>query len=179
MDRLGLSNGGRANNFGNIEAKFDYWAGFVPGKTYGGEQGNRFGAFDSKIAGMRAPLRDMKTKLKRYADTDDPFGHAITEYLGGGREGTVQEKIQRATGKKGEENYNPDVQGYIDDARYLYNKEGDRGLLKAIGRREGSDMDYYFENEEDVQKAIKLADYDFKSGTTTKQMLSFLDNLFK
>ena len=52
-------------------------------------------------------------------------------------------------------------------------------MLKAIGRREGSDMDYYFENEEDVQKAIKLADYDFKSGTTTKQMLSFLDNLFK
>jgi hypothetical protein len=180
--RIPLNEGGttsRANNFGNIEAKFDYWAGFVPGKTYGGEQGNRFGAFDSKIAGMRAPLRDMKTKLKRYADTDDPFGHAITEYLGGGREGTVQEKIQRATGKKGEENYNPDVQGYIDDARYLYNKEGDRGLLKAIGRREGSDMDYYFENEEDVQKAIKLADYDFKSGTTTKQMLSFLDNLFK
>jgi hypothetical protein len=52
-------------------------------------------------------------------------------------------------------------------------------LLRAIGRREGSDMDYYFKNEEDVQKAIKLSDYDFKSGTSTKQMLSFLDNLFK
>jgi hypothetical protein len=160
----------RFNNFGNIEARYDTWAGFDKTRTYG--EDGRFGAFYSPIAGMRAPLRDIKTKLERYKDTDDAFGHAFAEYLGGGRKGTLEEKIKKATGTKGEKNYNPDVQGYIDDARFLASKEGDKGILRAIGQREGSDMEYYFGNKKNVQLAIETAKYDYPSDTTAKQMVA-------
>jgi len=178
MERLGFSTGSSPaniyNNFGNIEARFDYWAGLT-GETYG--KNNRFASFDSKISGMRAPLRDIKTKIARYKDSDDPIGHAIAEYLGGGRQGSLEEKISRATGKKGEPNYNPDVRGYINDVKFLESKKGDKGILEAIGRREGSNLDYYFESETDINKAIELSNYDFKKGSSTNDMLRFLQSI--
>ena len=40
-------------------------------------------------------------------------------------------------------------------------------------------LKYFLESEEDINKAIELSKHDFKKGTTTKEMLSFLEDLFK
>jgi len=178
MDRLGFKHGGpHYNNMGNIEARFDYWAGMT-GETYG--QDGRFGVFDSPVSGMRASLRDIKTKQNRYKDTDNPLGHAVAEYLGGGREGTLDQKIQRATGQPNTSNYNPDVQGYINDVLFKYNRDGDEGIIDAIAMREAASREaanYYIKNKEAKQKAVELAKHSFPKGTTTKQMLEFLNSL--
>lgn len=178
MSRLGFSHGGpHYNNMGNIESRFDYWAGMT-GETYGKE--GRFGVFDSPVSGMRAPLRDIKTKQNRYKDTENPLGHAIAEYLGGGREGTLEQKIQRATGQPNTPNYNPDVQGYINDVVFNYKKYGDEGIIDAIAMRESPSREaanYYINNKKAKQQAIELAKYSFPEGTTTEQMLEFLNSL--
>lgn len=178
MNRLGFSHGGpHYNNMGNIESRFDYWAGMT-GETYG--EDGRFGVFDSPISGMRASLRDIKTKQNRYKDTDNPLGHAVAEYLGGGREGTLDQKIQRATGQPNTSNYNPDVQGYINDVVFKYKRKGDEGIIDAIAMREAASKEaanYYIKNKEAKQKAIELAKHSFPKGTTTKQMLEFLNSL--
>lgn len=178
MSRLGFSHGGpHYNNMGNIESRFDYWAGMT-GETYG--QDGRFGVFDSPISGMRASLRDIKTKQNRYKDTDNPLGHAVAEYLGGGREGTLDQKIQRATGQPNTSNYNPDVQGYINDVVFKYKRDGDEGIIDAIAMREAASREaanYYIKNKEAKQKAVELAKHSFPKGTTTKQMLEFLNSL--
>ena len=178
MDRLGFKHGGpHYNNMGNIESRFDYWAGMT-GETYG--QDGRFGVFDSPVSGMRASLRDIKTKQNRYKDTDNPLGHAVAEYLGGGREGTLDQKIQRATGQPNTSNYNPDVQGYINDVVFKYKRDGDEGIIDAIAMREAASREaanYYIQNKEAKQKAVELAKHSFPKGTTTKQMLEFLNSL--
>ena len=178
MSRLGFSHGGpHYNNMGNIESRFDYWAGMT-GETYG--QDGRFGVFDSPVSGMRASLRDIKTKQNRYKDTDNPLGHAVAEYLGGGREGTLDQKIQRATGQPNTSNYNPDVQGYINDVVFKYKRDGDEGIIDAIAMREAASKEaanYYIKNKEAKQKAVELAKHSFPKGTTTKQMLEFLNSL--
>lgn len=178
MDRLGFKDGGpHYNNMGNIESRFDYWAGMT-GETYG--QDGRFGVFDSPVSGMRASLRDIKTKQNRYKDTDNPLGHAVAEYLGGGREGTLDQKIQRATGQPNTSNYNPDVQGYINDVVFKYKRDGDKGIIDAIAMREAASREaanYYIKNKEAKQKAVELAKHSFPKGTTTKQMLEFLNSL--
>ena len=178
MDRLGFKHGGpHYNNMGNIESRFDYWAGMT-GETYG--QDGRFGVFDSPVSGMRASLRDIKTKQNRYKDTDNPLGHAVAEYLGGGREGTLDQKIQRATGQPNTSNYNPDVQGYINDVVFKYKRDGDEGIIDAIAMREAASREaanYYIKNKEAKQKAVELAKHSFPKGTTTKQMLEFLNSL--
>ena len=178
MSRLGFSHGGpHYNNMGNIESRFDYWAGMT-GETYGKD--GRFGVFDSPISGMRASLRDIKTKQNRYKDTDNPLGHAVAEYLGGGREGTLDQKIQRATGQPNTSNYNPDVQGYINDVVFGYKRDGDEGIIDAIAMREAASKEaanYYIKNKTTKQKAVELATHSFPKGTTTKQMLEFLNSL--
>jgi hypothetical protein len=178
MSRLGFKEGGpHYNNMGNIESRFDYWAGMT-GETYG--QDGRFGVFDSPVSGMRASLRDIKTKQNRYKDTDNPLGHAVAEYLGGGREGTLDQKIQRATGQPNTSNYNPDVQGYINDVVFKYKRDGDEGIIDAIAMREAASREaanYYIKNKEAKQKAVELAKHSFPKGTTTKQMLEFLNSL--
>jgi len=164
------------NNMGNIEARFTDWAGRTEDVYYkeGREEG--YGAYDSRVAGIRAPLRDFNTKLERYKDTEDPEAHAVLEYLGGGRTGTFEEKM--AIVKK--ENDNPEQ--YIADMKYLRNKLGpDRGIIHAVAMNEQTPegLKYFLESEEDINKAIELSKHDFKKGTTTKEMLSFLEDLFK
>ena len=164
------------NNMGNIEARFTDWAGRTKDVYYkeGREEG--YGAYDSRVAGIRAPLRDFNTKLERYKDTEDPEAHAVLEYLGGGRTGTFEEKM--AIVKK--ENDNPEQ--YIADMKYLRNKLGpDRGIIHAVAMNEQTPegLKYFLESEEDINKAIELSKHDFKKGTTTKEMLSFLEDLFK
>jgi len=175
------------NNMGNIEARFTDWAGRTEDVYYkeGREEG--YGAYDSRIAGIRAPLRDFKTKLERYKDTDDPVAHSVLEYLGGGRrypKGHAKEgdfislKEKMAIAKK--ENDNP--KQYIADMKYLRNKLGpDRGIIHAVAMNEQTPegLKYFLESEEDINKAIELSKHDFKKGTTTKEMLSFLEDLFK
>jgi len=164
------------NNMGNIEARFTGWAGRTDDVYYKKGRKEGYGAYDSRIAGIRAPLRDFNTKLERYKDTDDPEAHAVLEYLGGGRTGTLEEKM--AIAKK--ENANPEQ--YIADMKYLRNKLGpDRGIIHAVAMNEQTPegLKYFLESEEDINKAIELSKHDFKKGTTTKEMLNFLDNLFK
>lgn len=170
------------NNMGNIEARFTGWAGRTDDVYYKKGRKEGYGAYDSRIAGIRAPLRDFKTKLERYKDTDDPEAHAVLEYLGGGRrypkghakEGefiSLEEKM--AIAKK--ENANPEQ--YIADMKYLRNKLGpDRGIIHAVAMNEQTPegLKYFLESEEDIDKAIKTAKYDYPSDTTTKQMVDDL-----
>ncbi len=174
MARLGLDEGGQPkniyNNMGNIEARFDYWAGLTP-ETYGKD--NRFATFDSPISGMRAPLRDMLTKMERYSNEENPIAHAVTEYLGGGRTGTLQEKIKIASKE------NKNVQGYIDEVSERYSKYGEEGIIDAIARRESKNMkaaNYYINNKKAKELAIKLSKYDFPKGTSTEEMLEILSS---
>ncbi len=174
MARLGLVEGGQPkniyNNMGNIEARFDYWAGLTP-ETYGKD--NRFATFDSPISGMRAPLRDMLTKMERYSNEENPIAHAVTEYLGGGRTGTLQEKIKIASKE------NKNVQGYIDEVSERYSKYGEEGIIDAIARRESENMkaaNYYINNKKAKELAIKLSKYDFPKGTSTEEMLEILSS---
>tara|TARA_Y100000588_G_C14278804_1_gene935880 strand:+ start:5621 stop:9475 length:3855 start_codon:yes stop_codon:yes gene_type:complete len=160
------------NNMGNIEARYDSWAGRIEDVYYkkGREEG--YGGFDSRIAGIRAPLRDFNTKLERYKDTEDPEAHAVLEYLGGGREGTLEEKMVIA--KK--ENKNPEQ--YIADLKYLRNTLGpDRGIIHAVAMNEQTPegLAYFLESEEDINKAIETAKYDYPTGTTTAQMIEDLE----
>ena len=147
------------------------WAGRTDDVYFkeGREEG--YGGFDSRISGIRAPLRDFTTKLNRYKDTKDPIAHAVLEYLGGGREGTIEEKM--AIAKK--ENANPEQ--YIADMKYLRNKKGpDRGIIEAIAMNEQTPegLKYFLESEEDINTAIALSKIDFPKGTSTEEMLSIL-----
>ena len=171
------------NNMGNIEARYDSWAGRIEDVYYkkGREEG--YGGFDSRIAGIRAPLRDFNTKLERYKNTEDPEAHAVLEYLGGGRvypkdhpkKGqfiSLEEKM--AIAKK--ENKNPEQ--YIADLKYLRNKLGpDRGIIHAVAMNEQTPegLEYFLESEDDIQKAIETSKYDYIAGTTTAQMLKDLE----
>ncbi len=177
MARLGFNQGNvvrpnyEYNNMGNIEARYDVWAGRTDDVYFkeGREEG--YGGFDSRISGIRAPLRDFNTKLNRYKDTDDPIAHSVLEYLGGGREGTIEKKM--AIAKK--ENANPEQ--YIADMKYLRNKKGpDRGIIEAIAMNEQTPegLKYFLESEEDINKAIALSKIDFPKGTGTEEMLSIL-----
>ncbi len=181
MARLGFNEGGNINkpkyeynNMGNIEARYDDWAGRTDDIYFkeGREEG--YGGFDSRIAGIRAPLRDFNTKLDRYKNTKDPVAHAVLEYLGGGREGTIEEKMIIA--KK--ENANPEQ--YIADMKYLRNKKGsDRGIVEAIAMNEQTPegLKYFLESEEDINTAIELSKHDFDKGTTTEEMLEKLSKI--
>jgi len=181
MARLGFNEGGNVNkpkyeynNMGNIEARYDDWAGRTDDIYFkeGREEG--YGGFDSRIAGIRAPLRDFNTKLDRYKNTKDPVAHAVLEYLGGGREGTIEEKMIIA--KK--ENANPEQ--YIADIKYLRNKKGsDRGIVEAIAMNEQTPegLKYFLESEEDINTAIELSKHDFDKGTTTEEMLEKLSKI--
>ena len=188
MTRLGFNQGNvvrpnyEYNNMGNIEARYDVWAGRTDDVYFkeGREEG--YGGFDSRISGIRAPLRDFNTKLNRYKDTEDPIAHAVLEYLGGGRsypkghskEGefiSLEEKM--AIAKK--ENANPEQ--YIADMKYLRNTKGpDRGIIEAIAMNEQTPegLKYFLESEEDINKAIALSKIDFPKGTSTEEMLSIL-----
>ena len=57
------------NNMGNIESRYDYWAGKTDDVYYKKDRKEGYLGFDSRIAGIRAPLRDFNNKLERYKDT--------------------------------------------------------------------------------------------------------------
>ena len=184
--RLGFAEGEEVNqpnylynNMGNIESRYDYWAGKTDDVYYKKGRKKGYLGFDSRIAGIRAPLRDFNNKLERYKDTEDPVAHAVLEYLGGGRrypkghpkEGefiSLEEKMLVA--KK--ENENP--QQYIDDMKYLINTEGpQRGIIKAVAMNEQTEegLKYFLESEDDILTAIELAKYDIPSNMSTEEMI--------
>ena len=178
MGRLGFAKGDMVskpkymyNNMGNIEARFDDWAGRTPEVYYKQGRKEGYGGFDSKMAGMRAALRDFNTKLERYKDSEDPVTHAVLEYLGGGRKGTVEEKMNIVKRE------NPNPEQYIADMKYLRNIKGpDRGIIEAIAMNEQTPegLKYFLKDEKDIINAIDSSKISFPKGTSTEQMLKLL-----
>ena len=59
--------------------------------------------------------------------------------------------------------------------KYLRNIKGpDRGIIEAIAMNEQTPkgLEYFLENEEDINTAIALSKIDFPKGTGTPEMLS-------
>ena len=68
--------------------------------------------------------------------------------------------------------------GYINDVVFKYKKEGDEGIIDAIAMRESASREaanYYINNKEAKKQAVELAKHSFPKGTTTKQMLEYLN----
>ena len=164
-----LANNKVYNNPGNIETG-EGFAGET-GETYANDRDRPFVVMDSPIAGNRAILRTFKTKIDRYKDTEDPIGYAVAEYLGG-NEGTLEERIKKATGE------NPDVQGYIDSVRLGYKEDGMKGLLTNVIKHEAPNENYvsYYLQDKYVNPAVSLAELSFPEGTSTQEMLQSLEN---
>jgi len=86
---------GIRNNPGNITAQADgkpRYAGEI-GSWVGPTSGLTYAIFDSREMGLRAMFREFTTKLQRHKGDVEL---AILEYLGGGREGTKEDRIKRA-----------------------------------------------------------------------------------
>ena len=129
-------------------------------------------------------------KFKRYAD-DKEFGidYAILEYLGGGREGTYEERLKRA----GIDNEDP--QGYVTRIKEQYltdQAEGLDGLDGLVQRtiieenRETEDMNEQqriaarnrietYTNPEIFERSKQIAQYSYPTGTTSEQMREDLE----
>ena len=211
MERLGFKSGNIVEealeyfNPGNLEQRGQGYAGDT-GKTYANhrgtehtkdEKGNEitdgrkpFIIFDSPEAGLRALRRDYMAKFKRYAD-DKEFGidYAILEYLGGGREGTYEERLKRA----GIDNEDP--QGYVTRIKEQYltdQAEGLDGLDGLVQRtiieenRETEDMNEQqriaarnrietYTNPEIFERSKQIAQYSYPTGTTSEQMREDLE----
>ena len=211
MERLGFKSGNIVEealeyfNPGNLEQRGQGYAGDT-GKTYANhrgtehtkdEKGNEiidgrkpFIIFDSPEAGLRALRRDYMAKFKRYA-ADKEFGidYAILEYLGGGREGTYEERLKRA----GIDNEDP--QGYVTRIKEQYltdQAEGLDGLDGLVQRtiieenRETAEMTEQqritarkrietYTNPEIFERAKQIAQYDYSTGTTSEQMREDLE----
>jgi len=173
MSRLGFAEGGdviRYNNPGNIE-KGQGYAGET-GQFYAENRKRPFVVFDTPEAGMRAIVRDMNTKLNRYASfKDEAIDYALLEYLGGGRTGTKQERLKRA------EIENPDTIGYLKEGSDLYKQKGMEGLLRAIINRENNPENAAFYNDDSlIKRALKISEKDFPTGTTSEEMFKLLNN---
>ena len=211
MERLGFKSGNIVEealeyfNPGNLEQRGQGYAGDT-GKTYANhrgtehtkdEKGNEiidgrkpFIIFDSPEAGLRALRRDYMAKFKRYA-ADKEFGidYAILEYLGGGREGTYEERLKRA----GIDNEDP--QGYVTRIKEQYLKDQAAGLDGLDGlvqrtiieeNRETAEMTEQqriaarkrietYTNPEIFERAKQIAQYDYPTGTTSEQMREDLE----
>jgi hypothetical protein len=173
MSRLGFAEGGnitRYNNPGNIERGQGY-AGET-GQFYAEDRERPFVVFDTPEAGMRAIVRDMNTKLNRYASfKDEAIDYALLEYLGGGRTGTKEERLKRA------EIENPDTIGYLKEGSDLYKQKGMEGLLRAIINRENNPENAAFYNDDNlIKRALKISEKDFPTGTTSEEMFKLLNN---
>lgn len=170
--RLGFAEGGdviRYNNPGNIE-KGQGYAGET-GQFYAQNRERPFVVFDTPEAGMRAIVRDMTTKLNRYASfKDEAIDYALLEYLGGGRTGTKQERLKRAKIE------NPDTIGYLKEGSDLYKQKGMEGLLRTIINRENNPENAAFYNDNNlIKRALKISQQDFPTGTTSEEMFKLLN----
>jgi hypothetical protein len=160
----------RYNNPGNIERGQGY-AGET-GQFYAEDRERPFVVFDTPEAGMRAIVRDMNTKLNRYASfKDEAIDYALLEYLGGGRTGTKEERLKRA------EIENPDTIGYLKEGSDLYKQKGMEGLLRTIINRENNPENAAFYNDDNlIKRALKISEKDFPTGTTSEEMFKLLNN---
>ena len=156
---------GIRNNPGNITAQadgkpryageIDSWVGSTSGLTYA--------IFDSREMGLRAMFREFTTKLQRHKGDVEL---AILEYLGGGREGTKEDRIKRAR------RHNDDPEAYARRAQEAYDNgvkyggnlyTGLQGLVARAVLEENlkpEHRDWYLKDPTIIAEAEKLAGID-------------------
>jgi len=174
---------GIRNNPGNITAQ----AGGKP--RYAGETGSWVGPtsgltyaiFDSREMGLRAMFREFTTKLQRHKGDVEL---AILEYLGGGREGTIKNRIKRAR------RHNDDPEAYARRAQEAYDNgvkyggnlyTGLQGLVARAVLEENlkpEHRDWYLDDPAIIAEAEKLAGIDVPANyslDSTRTLIKFLN----
>ena len=161
------------NNPGNIEATQKY-AGQT-GEKYGtGKNKDRFAVYDSPLMGLRALFMETNKKLK---DFDGDVEKALLKYLGGGSEGTLEERYKIASKE------NPNIINYINTGKAAYEKDGVEGLVRQIIVNENKPVDQggtrelYLNDSETIKNAQKLSHMDMPSNVSgeTAQKLTIMD----
>ena len=171
------------NNPGNIEE----------GEGFAGETGEFYNinrrdegmgamvVFDSPEAGLRAMFREYKTKLDRYSDKGDKaIDYAVMEFLGGLPQelpdGTYEEDTYENRLKASKID-NEHAEGYIQRVKEAYNKGGLKEVIRRsiVEENEKFVQDYYLKDSSILDRAEKIAQYDYPTGTTTAQMIEDLD----
>jgi len=156
---------GIRNNPGNITAQAGgkpRYAGEI-GSWVGPTSGLTYAIFDSREMGLRAMFREFTTKLQRHKGDVEL---AILEYLGGGREGTKEDRIKRAS------NANDDPGAYARRAQEAYDNgvtyggnlyTGLQGLVARAVLEENlkpEHRDWYLKDPTIIAEAEKLAEID-------------------
>jgi len=139
------------NNPGNVEAT-EGWAGDT-GERYG--ENDRFAVFDSPEMGLRALMRDVRTKIK---DSKGSIKQMITKYAPPNENPTDEyiAYVEKAVGKK---------KAALKDAP---------AITKAILEFENKPKlrEYYLNDPKIFETAAKLSTRGFKAGTTFEQAKS-------
>ena len=149
------------NNAGNIEVG----QGFMgeTNKTYANDRESPFVVFENPVAGLRAMLRDLRTKVERHGGS---LYNIINEYAPKSENNTdAYHKAMKAALKDdmvSEYNLVPLVRAMIqhENGGLTYTKEdGSEGLI----------TEYYLKNPAIIQEAFALSTKNFAEGTSYKE----------
>ena len=134
-----------------------------------------------KLEDFRAMFREYKTKLDRYSDKGDKaIDYAVMEFLGGLPQelpdGTYEEDTYENRLKASKID-NEHAEGYIQRVKEAYNKGGLKEVIRRsiVEENEKFVQDYYLKDSSILDRAEKIAQYDYPTGTTTAQMIEDLD----
>ena len=153
--------------------EIDSWVGPTSGLTYA--------IFDSREMGLRAMFREFTTKLQRHKGDVEL---AVLEYLGGGRKGTIEDRIKRAR------RHNDDPEAYARRAQEAYDNgvkyggnlyTGLQGLVARAVLEENlkpEHRDWYLDDPTIIAEAEKLAGIGVPANyslDSTRTLIKFLN----